>query len=50
MLADPARLERWGHAAQRRAQDHLLVFDQLRAWGRVLETLVTRLAAQSPKG
>ena len=42
MLSDPVRLERWGHAAQRRAHDHLLVFDQLRAWGRLLGTLVTR--------
>jgi len=42
MLSDPSRLERWGHAAQRRAHDHLLVFDQLRAWGRLLESLVTR--------
>lgn len=42
MLSDPVRLERWGHAAQRRAHDHLLVFDQLRAWGRLLGTLVSR--------
>jgi trehalose synthase len=50
MLGDPARLERWGHAAQRRAHDHLLVFDQLRAWGRLLGTLVTRPGLHSPKG
>jgi trehalose synthase len=50
MLSDPARLERWGRTAQRRAHDHLLVFDQLRAWGRLLETLVTRPALHSPKG
>jgi trehalose synthase len=49
MLADPARLERWGHTAQRRAHDHLLVFDQLRAWGRLLETLVARPAPYTPK-
>ena len=50
MLADPARLERWGHSAQRRAHDHLLVFDQLRAWGKLLEMLVTRAAPHTPKG
>ena len=50
MLSDSARLERWGHAAQRRAHDHLLIFDQLRAWGRLLETLLTRPAPHSPKG
>lgn len=49
MLSDPARLERWGHSAQRRAHDHLLVFDQLRAWGRLLETLVTRPAHHGSK-
>ena len=42
MLADPARLERWGHAAQRRAHEHFLMFGQLRAWGRLLATLVSR--------
>jgi trehalose synthase len=41
MLSDPVRLERWGHSAQRRAHDHLLVFDQLRAWGSLLEKLVS---------
>lgn len=50
MLSDPARLERWGHSAQRHAHDHLLVFNQLRAWGRLLETLVTRPALHNPKG
>ena len=39
MLSDANRLERWGHTAQRRAHDQLLVFDQLRAWGRVLDRL-----------
>ena len=48
MLADPARLERWGHTAQRRVHDHLLVFGQLRAWGRLLDTLVTRPAPRAP--
>jgi trehalose synthase len=42
MLADPARLERWGHSAQRRAHEHFLMFGQLRAWGRLLATLVSR--------
>jgi trehalose synthase len=42
MLADPSRLERWGHSAQRRAHEHFLVFGQLRAWGRLLATLVSR--------
>ena len=46
----PARLEQWGRAAQRRAHDHLLIFDQLRAWGRLLETLVMRPAPDGPKG
>jgi len=50
MLADPARLERWGHAAQRHAHDHLLMFDQLRVWGKFLDTEVTRPATHSPKG
>jgi len=50
MLADPARLERWGHAAQRHAHDHLLMFDQLRVWGKFLDTVVTRPATHSPKG
>ena len=50
MLSDPVRLERWGYSAQRRAHDHLLVFDQLRGWGRLLETLVTRPALHGPKG
>jgi trehalose synthase len=44
MLADPARLERWGHSAQRRVHEHFLVFDQLRAWGRLLAALVDRPA------
>ena len=47
MLADPARLERWGHSAQRRVHEHFLVFDQLRAWGRLFATLVSR---PEPKG
>jgi trehalose synthase len=42
MLADPARLERWGYSAQRRVHEQFLVFDQLRAWGRLLATLVSR--------
>ncbi len=42
MLADPARLERWGYSAQRRVHEHFLVFDQLRAWGRLLMSLGTR--------
>jgi len=46
MLADPARLERWGHSAQRRAHEHFLVFGQLRAWGRLLATLVSRPEAE----
>jgi trehalose synthase len=45
MLADPVRLERWGHSAQRRVHDHFLVFDQLRAWGRLLDSLVSRPVA-----
>jgi trehalose synthase len=42
MLADPARLERWGYSAQRRVHEQFLVFDQLRAWGRLIATLVSR--------
>jgi trehalose synthase len=42
MLADPARLDRWGQSAQRRVHEHFLVFDQLRAWGRLISTLVGR--------
>jgi trehalose synthase len=42
MLSDPARLERWGHSAQRRAHDQFLVFDQLRTWGKVLDPMVSR--------
>jgi trehalose synthase len=42
MLADPERLERWGQSAQRRAHDQFLVLTQLRAWGRLLSTLVSR--------
>jgi trehalose synthase len=42
MLADPARLDRWGQSAQRRVHEHFLVFDQLRAWGRLISTLVSR--------
>jgi hypothetical protein len=43
MLADPDRLERWGHSAQRRVHDQFLVLTQLRAWGRMLESLLSRL-------
>jgi hypothetical protein len=42
MLADSRRLERWGYSAQRRVHEHFLVFGQLRAWGRLLSTLVSR--------
>jgi trehalose synthase len=42
MLSDPARLERWGHSAQRRAHDQFLVFGQLRAWGRLLDSMTSR--------
>jgi trehalose synthase len=43
MLSDPARLERWGYSAQRRAHDRFLVFDQLRSWGKVLDAMVSRV-------
>ncbi len=46
MLADPDRLERWGHSAQRRVHDQFLVLTQLRAWGRMLESLLSRLENQ----
>jgi trehalose synthase len=42
MLADSERLERWGQSAQRRVHDQFLVLTQLRAWGRLLLTLVSR--------
>jgi hypothetical protein len=42
MLADPARLERWGRSAQRRVHDEFLVLTQLRAWGRMLAALLGR--------
>jgi trehalose synthase len=42
MLSDPVRLERWGYSAQRRAHDQFLVFDQLRSWGKVLDSVVSR--------
>lgn len=42
MLADPERLERWGQSAQRRVHDQFLVLTQLRAWGRLLATLLSR--------
>jgi hypothetical protein len=42
MLADPVQLDRWGQSAQRRVHEHFLVFDQLRAWGRLISTLVSR--------
>lgn len=45
MLADPVRLERWGQSAQRRVHEHFLVFGQLRAWGRLLPTLMSRKGA-----
>jgi trehalose synthase len=48
MLSDPVRLERWGHSAQRQAHDHLLVFDQLRAWARLLDKLVSRAPQSGP--
>ena len=44
MLADPARLERWGRSAQRRVHDEFLVLTQLRAWGRMLAALLGRAA------
>ena len=47
MLADSRRLERWGYSAQRRVHEHFLVFGQLRAWGRLLSTLVSRPGASS---
>jgi trehalose synthase len=43
MLSDPERLERWGQSAQRRVHDEFLVLTQLRAWGRMLESLLARL-------
>jgi trehalose synthase len=46
MLADPERLERWGHSAQRQAHDRLLVFDQLRGWARLMDNLVSRSPAR----
>lgn len=42
MLEDPRRLERWGQSGQRRVHERFLVFDQLRAWGRLLGTLISR--------
>lgn len=48
MLADTARLERWGHSAQRRVHEHFLMFDQLRAWGRLLATLLGRREGERP--
>ena len=49
MLGSPARLERWGQSAQRRAHDQFLVFNQLRAWGRLLDSVLSRaVAAGSP--
>lgn len=42
MLSDAARLERWGYSAQRRVHGHFLVFDQLRAWARILDTMASR--------
>jgi len=43
MLSDPARLERWGYSAQRRTHDQFLVLDQLRSWGKVLDSVVGRM-------
>jgi trehalose synthase len=42
MLLDADRLERWGQSAQRRVHDHFLVLGQLRAWGQMLSSLLTR--------
>ncbi len=42
MLADPARLDRWGHSAQRRVHENFLVFGQLRAWAKLLSVLNSR--------
>jgi trehalose synthase len=50
MLSDPRRLERWGHSAQRRVHDHFLVFDQLRAWGRLLDSMATRAGLAGAPG
>lgn len=36
MLADEVARDRWGRSAQRRVQDHFLVFTQLRRWLRLL--------------
>lgn len=46
MLSDQERLDRWGHSAQRRVHDQFLVLTQLRAWGRMLESLLTRLESR----
>lgn len=42
MLADPGRLERWGQSAQRRVHDQFLVLGQLRGWGRLLATMLSK--------
>jgi trehalose synthase len=42
MLADPVRLDRWGHSAQRRVHEHFLIFSQLRGWARLLAALIAR--------
>ncbi|MGH7580866.1 MAG: glycosyltransferase, partial [Gemmatimonadales bacterium] len=42
MLTDSDRLERWGQSAQRRVHDQFLVLGQLRAWGRLVSSLLTR--------
>jgi trehalose synthase len=42
MLVDSDRLERWGQSAQRRVHDQFLVLGQLRAWGRMITTLLNR--------
>ena len=42
MLADPARLERWGRSAQRRVHDEFLVLTQVRAWARTLAVMLGR--------
>jgi trehalose synthase len=42
MLTDADRLDRWGQSAQRRVHDQFLILGQLRAWGRLLITLLSR--------
>jgi trehalose synthase len=47
MLADPVRLERWGHSAQRRVHEHFLIFGQLRAWAQLFPAVLARHAEGS---